>query len=254
VVVDGRGGQQITVRVTPDYLSVGSDDDWLLMPMRPGSAQRIADTLGASLPTPRLVDAVWAAAEVRLEPSPIPPSDAMTTIPVFMEHAARIRAQRREAGARSGALIAGHKKDVVVSRELAGVAGRVAIYGWHRLDGEPIQPLYLGHTDDWVDYSHGIRLVDRRILVDGGERDLLDALRDPVLAEALSSEGILLRPRYETAPAAGGSLAIHAPGRQDRTMSTAGLAVFVFVGFLLPVPLLHWLDAPGRGAADQGDG
>jgi hypothetical protein len=27
-------------------------------------------------------------------------------------------------------------------------------------------------------------------------------------------------------------------------MSTTGLAVFVFVGFLLPVPLLHWLDRP----------
>jgi hypothetical protein len=30
-------------------------------------------------------------------------------------------------------------------------------------------------------------------------------------------------------------------------MTSAGLAVFVFLAFLVPVPLLHWLDAP-RGA------
>ena len=27
-------------------------------------------------------------------------------------------------------------------------------------------------------------------------------------------------------------------------MTTTGLAIFVFVGFIVPVPLLHWLDAP----------
>lgn len=26
-------------------------------------------------------------------------------------------------------------------------------------------------------------------------------------------------------------------------MSSLGLAIFVFVGFLVPVPILHWLDA-----------
>jgi len=36
-------------------------------------------------------------------------------------------------------------------------------------------------------------------------------------------------------------------------MTTAGLAVFVFVGFLLPVPVLHWLDRP-RPPADAGPG
>lgn len=27
-------------------------------------------------------------------------------------------------------------------------------------------------------------------------------------------------------------------------MTSAGLAVFVFFAFLLPVPLIHWLDRP----------
>ncbi len=38
--------------VTPDYLAVGSDADYFLMPISPNTGQRIADTFNCSLPTP----------------------------------------------------------------------------------------------------------------------------------------------------------------------------------------------------------
>lgn len=31
---------------------------------------------------------------------------------------------------------------------------RVTIYGWHKLDGKPIQPLFTGHVDWYVDYFY----------------------------------------------------------------------------------------------------
>ena len=34
-------------------------------------------------------------------------------------------------------------------------------------------------------------------------------------------------------------------------MTPAGLAIFVFVGFLVPVPLLHWLDAVRGGSGEE---
>jgi len=35
-------------------------------------------------------------------------------------------------------------------------------------------------------------------------------------------------------------------------MNSVGLAIFVFIGFLLPVPVLHWLDAlRGEKVADE---
>lgn len=129
--------------------------------MTPQAAGRIAERLGMSLPTPPIVDAIWAAAPVKLEPAPIEPGPEMTTVPVFVAHTDSIRAQRRTVSEPMGTLTAGHKKDVVDTPELTSNPGRVAIYGWHRRDGAPIQPLYLGHTDRWVDYSHGIRLVRR---------------------------------------------------------------------------------------------
>jgi hypothetical protein len=193
--VDGRTFR-VSFRVTPDYLAVGSASDFLRVPLTPGTAQRIANLVGASLPTPRMVDAVWTAARVRLAPDSLPPDPTMTTVPVFLEHQRRIEARRALQHAPPGSLVAGHKKDVVLTPRLASDTGKVAIYGWHRPDGRPIQPLYTGHTSDWVDYSHGIRLVERRVVIDGTPWDLLDVLRDPVLARVLSDEGVIAEPRY----------------------------------------------------------
>lgn len=194
------GQAAVVFWATPDYLAVGSDADYLLMPMSPGAAQQVADRLRMSLPTPRMVDAIWSAADMRLPPAPIPPSEAMTTVPVFVQHATMVRAQVDSAGAHPGVFLAGHKKDVVISRDISSRADRVAIYGWHRANGEPFQPLYLGHTADWVDYSHGIRLVSRTITVDGEPVDLWEALRDPVLALRLSGEGVVDQPFYRPTP------------------------------------------------------
>ena len=110
-----------TFYATPDYLAVGSDEDYFLIPISPNTAQRIADALGCSLPTPKMVDEIYAAAEVKLAPAPIPPTPAMTTVPVFSNHNAIVRAQRAEQlqAHPLGALVAGHQKDVVISAKLA---------------------------------------------------------------------------------------------------------------------------------------
>lgn len=187
---------RVTFRVTPDYVAIGSDADYLLVPLSPHTAQRMADLVGASLPTPPMVDAVWAAARVRLPPAPIPPGPEMTTVRLFEEHNGIVRRQRDRDGAPMGVLVAGHKKDVVLTAQLDARPGKVAIYGWHRRDGEPIQPLYTGHADDWVDYSHGIRLVSRVILIDGTSHDMLDVLSDTTLAGLLSDDGAMQKPRY----------------------------------------------------------
>ena len=191
-----EGDHRLTFWVTPDYLSVGSDEDYLLIPLSPQSAQRLADLSGTSLPTTAMVDAVWRAARIKLTPMPIPPSDEMVTVPVFLEHNRIVRSQRDDTGLPKGELVAGHMKDVVITRRLESAQGKVAIYGWHQEDGVPIQPLYLGHTDRWVDYSHGIRLVHRGILVNGQEMDLYEVLGDPALARLLSIDGVIENPRY----------------------------------------------------------
>ena len=95
--------------------------------------------------------------------------------------------------------MAGHKKDVVIANQVLATHGKVAIYGWHRPDGKPIQPLYTGHAQSWVDYSHGVRLVSRRMTVDGKAMTIEAVLADPALAPLLSNEGVMLKTRYQQA-------------------------------------------------------
>ena len=205
-VTDGHTNTA-TFFVTPDYLAVGSDADYLLMPLSPGIAQQLADRLHCSLPTRKMVDDVYAAAEVRLSPSPILPGPKMTTVEVFSNHNDVVHRQRADQLALHplGALVAGHKKDVVISAKLAAAPGKVAIYGWHRTNGVPIQPLYLGHTNTWVDYSQCIRLAQQAMLLNGTNTTINEVLRDPKLAALLSDEGVVPEPHYGPAPIGGGA-------------------------------------------------
>jgi len=194
VSVSARG-VKATYFVAPDYLAVGSDDDFFVTPLTPLTAQTIADRLDCVLPTPKMVDDIYAAATVKLTPAPIPPSPAMTTVAVFLRHNEMVRAERGERP--PGALVAGHKKDVVIANKVFATRGKVAIYGWHKSVGKPIQPLYTGHTASWVDYSHGIRLVSRWMKVDGVATTIEKVLADSERAALLSNEGVMLETRYE---------------------------------------------------------
>ena len=196
--------------VSPDYLAIGADDDYFLTPLTPLTAQLIADQLGCVLPTRKMVDDIHRAAPLKLAPAPIAPSAAMTTVPVFVQHNATVREQRAAALAAHppGTLVAGHKKDVVLTPRLAAAPGKVAIYGWHRLDGSAIQPLYLGHSSSWVDYSHGARFVLRELLCNGARTTVDAVLADAKLCALLSDEGPMLDPRHgkakpATVPASG---------------------------------------------------
>jgi hypothetical protein len=200
-VVVSAGTFTATYFVAPDYLAIGSDDDFFLAPLTPLTAQAIADRLDCVLPTPKMVDDIYRIATVKLTPAPIPPSPAMITVAVFLRHNEIVRAARGE-GKPDGALVAGHKKDVVIANKLLATWGKVAIYGWHKPDGKPIQPLYTGHTATYADYSHGVRLVSRRMVVDGAAKTTDEVLADPKLAPLLSNEGVMLQTRYRPADSA----------------------------------------------------
>ncbi|MGB7159482.1 MAG: hypothetical protein WBD40_15550 [Tepidisphaeraceae bacterium] len=181
---DGKQ-HEATYEVMPDYLAVGSDEDFFRVPMTPQTATRIGEMLGCTLPTRKMVDNVYANAAVKLEPRPL--TEKREAVETFAQHNAIIEAQR--AGKPLGQLVAGVKKDVVISNRLKEKPNKVAIYGWHKLDGKPIQPLYVGHVDWYVDYSHGIRLVKREMTIDGKRIDVADVLKDPSLSGAISDEG-----------------------------------------------------------------
>ena len=170
--------------VAPDYLSVGSKRDWARINITPLAAQKIADTFNCFLPTKKMVDDIYHAAKVKLEP--VPMYAFRDSTPTMWHHHLIVEGQRK---GRKG-LIAGIQKDVVISGKISRdpKPDRVAIYGWHKPDGLPIQPLYTGHVYWWVDYSQGIRLIYRKVKVQGKWMDYTDVLKDPVLQKLLCDE------------------------------------------------------------------
>ena len=191
--IDSKGREHTAVyEVMPDYLAVGSDKDFVRTPLTPMTAQPIADAFEYSLPTRKMVNDIYEQAEVKLEPKPL--TEKREAVETFIRHNSIIEGQR--AGKPLGALVAGIKKDVVITNMLLEKPDHVAIYGWHKLDGRPIQPLTTVHINWYVDYSHGIRLVKRSMLVDGNPRDIRDVLADPELCVLLSDEGPIRQPYY----------------------------------------------------------
>ena len=198
------GGQHTAIfNVTCDYLAVGADDDYFLTPMTPLLAQKIADTLNCILPTKKMVDDIYSAATVKLRPQPIAPSDAMITVPVFAQHNDSVWTLRQPLLSEHplGQLVGGTKKDVIISNKIyndlkPAVPKPVVIYGWHKLDGTPIQPVYNGHGETYADYSHGIRLVQKTLTLDGNQQNIPAVLNDASLHVLLSDEGLISTPRY----------------------------------------------------------
>jgi hypothetical protein len=194
----------VTYFVTPDYLALGSDSDYFLCPMTPLLAQKICDYIGFSMPTRKMSNTIWKNAKVKMNPQTIPPSSQMTTIPVFAKHDSMVWAQRQTFLNQNplGALVAGDKKDVVISNLIYSNTppGRVVIYGWHYPNGTPIQPLYNGHDENYADYSHGIRLVQNEFLINGCMALIQDVLKSSTLSSLLSDEGIISNPRYPVTP------------------------------------------------------
>jgi hypothetical protein len=183
------GGHRARVFVIPDYLSLGTDDDYVRMPITIRTAKHLCKAIHCVLPTKHLVDVAYREADARVTSPTEPATRQMGTNPYIASHNASIEERRRASGAPLGALVAGCKKDVVLSSRMLENPGRTPIYGWFRSSGEVIQPLSLVHDDRHVDYAHGIRLVDRRVEVDGADMDFFDVLRDRQLAKLISDEG-----------------------------------------------------------------
>jgi len=178
-----------TIWVMPDYLAIGSDDDFLRIPLSYDAATTIASEYGFALPTPKMVDAIYAQSALHLEPQPLPAGRMMSSNSYYLNHQTMI--QRQLWGQPQDELVAGHKKDLVLTNRLRRNPHRVAIYGWHRRDGKPIQPLSTVHQASYADYSHGIRLVSTTVQINGTPRSIYDVLENPDLAPLLTDEGMI---------------------------------------------------------------
>lgn len=187
-----RKKHKVEMWVLPDYVAIGTNDDFVRMPMGPLAAQRIADALDCTLPTPFLVDRIAEASEGHVDIFPFRPLGNRNSQPiVFQDSNNAINAQFKAYGYHFGQLISGLKKDIVLTYKIMTLTEyerNVAIYGWHHPDGRAQQPLFVRHGNFYVDYSHGVRLIYNKVKIDGVEYNIREVLQSPELYRLLSDE------------------------------------------------------------------
>lgn len=194
-----------TVRICPDYLAIGSNDDHIRVPLSAPVAQRIADRYDLSLPTGLIVDALDAEARRTggyIDFYAAPTLAQGVTNPKTSQPVARGEGGKpwnpRQHGAYEGrwmlsgefiveqnrlittaiaragnpqGIRSGHKKDVIYDpfnyvRSNEGGGQCVVIY--HR----PFQGLSYTHTVSYPgDYSHGIRYLDSNVSLEITEQN-----------------------------------------------------------------------------------
>lgn len=199
VDIKGSGANaniQVSIFTLPDYVAIGSDQDYLRTPLTPAMAQRLADTFGMVMPSSKIVDEIYQAAPVKIKAYPAGPpyNHEMAYTNRFWTIDEKIKADlvAQKLKPDYGKFIAGHKKDVVIG---AG-ANKVRIYGWAKdpknstLANNRIQPEGDPHDASHADYSHGIRFVSQWIYVtkDGKcePMQMNKALMDPTLCPLVS--------------------------------------------------------------------
>lgn len=206
------GGERKTIvyKVTPDFLAVGTNSDYLLVPMDGITAQRVVDHYNCILPTARMVDQIYAKARAEGRNVPaIPlkshPDGRQMSTDYYVRHDAavkkRIKVLKDDGRYSPGDLVAGHKKNLISSKYREQYPNKLAFYGFFRTNHQPIQTARVAHFDGFADYSHGVRAVHKEVRVDGEVMEVSQVLAHPQLHVLLSDEGPvdLARVRYRTA-------------------------------------------------------
>lgn len=192
-VVVEENGHRLVYLVSPDYITLGTAEDAVRMPMLLKTARAWMKKNGYILPTRKMVEQIWGAAGAQAyfvgwgAPYDM---KSMTGLDRYVQHSKKIddRLGDALAAVRGGDVIfAGGKKDLISSPRQRG--DNIVIYGGPLESGGVQQYLMADHGWFWIDYSQCFRMVATKATLDGVEVNLIDVMKDPVFAGMISDEG-----------------------------------------------------------------
>lgn len=220
VVLKDDRGRSATVQVSVDGFAIGTEDDWLRVALSGYHAQKIADFFECCLPTNKIVFEAYRQAKVKLVAHLLEcqavgggrwqrstfacrlHEDILQgRVPCkrgqpYTEAAGRLdpRLGSHEGrcslppGEHPRVLVAGHLKEVTINGE--DLSKTLAFAGLFPANGRPLQAGIGGpHGPGFADYSHGVRLVARRVDLDGKAMDYEDLVTDPDYAGLMFAGG-----------------------------------------------------------------
>ncbi|MCC7432171.1 hypothetical protein IT412_01460 [Candidatus Peregrinibacteria bacterium] len=208
ITMSGPDGTKVSFKTSLDYMAIGSDEDYIRVPMTPLLAQAIAKKYNLAMPTKEMAKAIYDKADVKIEPGGLVRALHAKEDQLKMQGNDFIRAHNARIAKLLGPeglkklqqgqiLVAGHQKDPILSSYAEKNPKRLDFFGYY-VNGKPVQD-NPAHEDDYRDYSHGTRFSDGTITVrnsDGSTKEiaLYDALKDPKYASILNGNDGPLNP------------------------------------------------------------
>ena len=184
------GSNELKYSAAPDYLCIGTNEDYVRFNMMAKTVRMVADKFNAVLPTPKMVKDTWNQSTAKLVPSPEgePYDNTMSNINRLIDNDIKIKQQMKSFTL--GSLVSGCRKDIVNCKSLVNNTTNIAIYGWFTKAGFPIQNLNaVSHNISYQDYSQSARMYSRKMILNGSEVDFYDLLKDSNLCHLISDEG-----------------------------------------------------------------
>ncbi len=212
-----RHGHQARFWIAQDALRVGDEDDSVRVNVTAMTAQRLADRLGASLPTTLMLDEVARQYTVQAEPCIQPPgrdsrlkaglSPHMDDLGAMVLHSHRVD-KVVKALAKPPFVICNVGKHWVLSNRLTSKPNAAANYGWYSKSAPYLsasgmrmwQTLGTAHNTSHTDYSQIFQPVRNVVELDGVVLPLAEVLAHPEFWVALSDEGPLKVTRVPGVP------------------------------------------------------
>lgn len=187
------GTNKINYFVLPDYLAIGSNDDFVRMPMPVNIAQQIATASNCSLITKKISDDIWKFSANKISQFPMGTSN-MTSLLTYKKHNNSVNQFLN--GKDTALLSAGHHKDYVLHNSLIpnNPNKRTAIYGWAGTSGIPIQGPGVqssAHSIEYVDYSQAVRLISNACVVNDNMITIQEAFSDSNISKLINYDGVL---------------------------------------------------------------
>ena len=193
-----EGGNTLEYFVSCDYICLGNEQEWIHCPMSPLTALELMATHNLLLPTPKMVKQIYSAAKIK--PRAVSWGELYKneskkynrdSTKCYFDHSKKVQEQMKLSGWNPGDLVAGHKKDVVLTNILTSskYKNNVAIFGWFNSDGSIIQNLNaVDHVVTYVDYSHGLRFIKNECVLNGKSALVTDIFKDKEKCTLLHDE------------------------------------------------------------------
>ena len=203
ITVPGPGGTKITYKVMPDYITL----DGLRVPMSWQTAQKVANHFGMSLPTSKMTQQIWEAADTKIRPPPLSGGGRIGGKQYTGEQVVKSKISDSDSAIaysqmiedmlkdKDPKLVAGHMKTVVMTDR----PDQLGLFGWSG-DSDGFSPIQSGEhtgydTSVHTEYGSGVRLIAGNVTVtlpDGKEiTTTMDQVLDhPQMRQAVSKSKV----------------------------------------------------------------